>query len=108
MKLTDDTCLPRLRKLNENGSDNPDFIPIVDYLHIGIRDARNFFSSIESNIISLRVRDLYEWVRVGLLTGTGILNPTQEMNQVELAESMRSNWYLQKSLQFFMTQFDVK
>ena len=100
--------MPNLTKQSENGSDNPNFVPIIDYLHIGIRDARNFFSSLESKIISLRVRDLFELVRVGLFVGTGLNNPTQEMNQSELAESMKNNQYLQESLQFFMANFDIK
>ena len=108
LRICDDSCLSKLTKLSENGSDNPNFVPIIDYLHIGIRDARNFFSSLESKIISLKVRDLFEWARIGLLEGTGLNNPTQEMNQSELAESMRNNPYLQESLQFFMTHFDIK
>ena len=108
LRICDDSCLPKLIKLSENGSDNPDFVPIIDYLHIGIRDARNFFSSLETKIISLRVRDLFEWARVGLFVGTGLNNPTQEMNQSDLAESMRNNQYLQESLQFFMAHFDIK
>ena len=108
LRICDDSCLQNLTKLRKNGSDNPDFVPIIDYLDIGIRDARNFFSSLESKIISLRVRDLFEWARVGLFVGTGLNNQTQEMNQSELAESMRNNPYLQESLQFFMAQFDIK